>query len=516
MASDPLALWVIVAPVGGAVLVLAGGRSYKLLREPLAVITSVATLGISVAIGLTVFGPDGRTLLWAPLGFWALRVDALSSLFICVVSFLMIVVVAYSVPHMRALVAAGKVADQRLALFYALMLCFVATMNWACATDNIIVLFLAVEATTLASALLVTFYWSKRALEAGYKYLLLLTVGITFALFGCILLFAVCSGYLGEAHHYQSMLISEISRHALGLAGHAPMAVVLAMAFLVIGFGTKAGLIPFHPWLPDAHAEAPSPVSVLLSGIVIKVAAYALARTTVPFFLALPALQTILVAMGAITMLGGIALVAVQVDLKRLLAYSSVSQIGYIIMGFGLGSYLGLFGALYHVVVHAGAKSLLFLGAGAVEQSTGTRRLDQLGGLRLAMPVTAACFLIGVLTIGGAPPLGGFMSKFTIFLAAIQQRGLWWAAAIAVLTGVFTLVVMARVAMQVFWRSEEQRTPSQGEVPGTMVGSMVILAILCVLLGVAPLLAWPVLHQAAQTLWVYAQPAGELLAAAAP
>ncbi len=180
MACDSVALWTIMTPLLGAVIVLTVGRSYRLAREPVAVAISAVTLCVSIAIALTVFGLDGRVLSYGTGGFWALRIDALSALFLCLVNLLLIVVVTYSVPHIRALVTAGKIADERVALFYSLTLVFAATMNWACATDNIIVLFLAVEATTLASALLVTFYWNKRALEAGYKYLLLLTVGITF------------------------------------------------------------------------------------------------------------------------------------------------------------------------------------------------------------------------------------------------------------------------------------------------------------------------------------------------
>ena len=516
MTEDTLLLWVILTPLVGAIVVALGGRRSALLREPVAVLASLATLLVCGGVAAKVFGPQGAPALVAPRSFWVLRADAFSTVFICLVSVLLVLVMAYSVPHMRALARAGKVAETRLSLFYALVLCFAATMIWACATDNIIVLFLAVEATTLASALLVTFYWNKRSLEAGYKYMLLLTVGITFALFGCVLLFAANSAYLGAGHHYQSMLISEIARNATALVRTAPSVVVLATAFLIIGFGTKAGLVPFHPWLPDAHAEAPSPVSVLLSGIMIKVAAYALARTAVPFFTAWPALQVMLVAMATLTMLVGIALVAAQVDLKRLLAYSSVSQIGYVILGFGLGSYLGVFAALYHVLAHAAAKSLLFMGAGAVEQSTGTRRLDELRGLRVSMPITSACFLVGVLTLSGVPLLAGFVSKFSLFLATVQLGGFWWAGVIAILTGVLTLVVMTRVVVQVFWRAEGEPARARSEVSAAMVGSMVVLALLCVLLGTGPTLLWPALSQATQALLGSTQPVGELIAAFRP
>jgi formate hydrogenlyase subunit 3/multisubunit Na+/H+ antiporter MnhD subunit len=296
------------------------------------------------------------------------------------------------------------------------------------------------------------------------------------------------------------MMLSQIRLSVHTIAARAPGMLVLAMAFLVIGFGTKAGLIPFHPWLPDAHAEAPSPVSVLLSGIVIKVGAYALIRTTLPFLNVLPALQILLVLLGVATMLVGIALVAAQDDLKRLLAYSSVSQIGYVVLGMGIGTSLGAFGAVYHIINHALAKSALFLGAGAVEQSTGTRAISKLGGLARTMPVTAACFIAACLALGGAPGLNGFMSKLTICLAAMRA-GVWWAGVLAALTGVFTLVVLVRAATAIFWGGgEAQAAPEAREVPVAMCAVMVVLVLLCVALGAWPPWAVNALSQASAAL----------------
>ena len=156
----------------------------------------------------------------------------------------------------------------------------------------------------------------------------------------------------------------------------------IAVAFLVIGFGTKAGIAPFHPWLPDAHAEAPTPISVLLSGVMIKMALYALARTVSIFYPALPQVTVFLVALGTFTMLLGIILALAQNDLKRLLAYSSVSQMGYVLVGIGLGTYLGCYGGLFHLLNHALYKSLLFMCVGAVLYATGIRRISELGGLK--------------------------------------------------------------------------------------------------------------------------------------
>jgi hydrogenase-4 component F len=499
MEESSLPLAAILVPVAAAVVAYAGGRRWRLLSEALALLATGTSLALAAGICYaTLSGTGGGALVWMRGTFWALHVDALSALLIVLISTLAFLVVIYSTSHMRVLVAAGKVPEERLPLFYGLILLFVATMIWACATDNIIVLFLAVEATTLASALLVTFYWNRRALEAGYKYLLLLTVGITFALFGCVLVYAAHAGY-APGSHWDAMMLSGIRAHATAIAAQSPSMLILAMGFLLIGFGTKAGLIPFHPWLPDAHAEAPSPVSVLLSGIVIKVGAYAIARTVVPFFVPLPGLQTLVVLLGCVTMLIGIALVAAQDDLKRLLAYSSVSQIGYVVVGLGVGTYLGFFGAIYHILNHALAKSALFLGAGAIEQTTGTRALGKLGGLSRAMPVTAACFLTACLALGGAPGLNGFMSKITICMAAMSA-GFWWAALIAVLTGVLTLVVLVRVAVGIFWRGSEAPSPELKEVPAAMCAVMIVLVLLCVALGVWPVWIAPALSHAAVAL----------------
>lgn len=495
-----LAVLAILVPVAGALLIGFGGRRWRVLREPVALLATFVNLLLVAAICSWVIGAEPEYAIVAGAGtFWALYVDALSALMMALVAVLSFLVVVYSTCHMEGLVKAGKIADERLPLFYALVLLFAASMLWACATDNIIVLYLAVEATTLASGLLVTFYWNKRALEAGYKYLLLLTVGISFALFGCVLIYGALASYV-PGGHWNAMMLSQIRQSVSIIAQHARGMLVLAMAFLVIGFGTKAGVIPFHPWLPDAHAEAPSPVSVLLSGIVIKVGAYALIRTTVPFLAVLPALQIVLVLLGVATMLVGIALVAAQDDLKRLLAYSSVSQIGYIVLAMGIGTALGAFGAVYHIINHALAKSALFLGAGAVEQSTGTRAISKLGGLARTMPVTAACFIAGCLALGGAPGLNGFMSKLTICLAAMRA-GLWWAGVLAALTGVFTLVVLVRAATAVFWGSGDvQAVPEAREVPAAMWVVMLILVLLCVALGAWPPWVVPALSQASAAL----------------
>jgi proton-translocating NADH-quinone oxidoreductase chain N len=503
MSADPAAVTsslpplAFLLPLAAGAVVLLGRRFGRALAQAVTLVTAVAVLGIGVAMVVRVVA--GQVLVaWGN----ELRVDGLSALLVVVIGGIGVLASLYSVRYVARPTAperAGEaVAPTRLPVFYGLLLWFLATMLWGCVTNNVVMLYVAVEATTLTSGLLVAFYWDRRALEAGYKYLMLLTIGITFALFGCVLVYAAGAA-TGKLDGGQALLLSELR----GVAGLIPSGTALiAVAFLIVGFGTKAGIAPFHPWLPDAHAEAPTPISVLLSGVMIKMAVYALARTVSIFYPTWPGLAVFAVGLGVFTMVLGIVLALAQDDLKRLLAYSSVSQMGYVLAGVGLGTYLGCYGGLFHLLNHAVFKSLLFMAVGALIYSTGARRISELGGLARKMPITSACFIIGAVAISGLPPLSGFMSKLTVFLA-LAQSGMWWAAAVAVLVGLLTTVVLMRAASAVFWAGPSRQAAAQNpvrEVPPSMWVPMVILAAACVLLGVLPQVAYPLLDRAAVAL----------------
>lgn len=449
----------------------------------------VALAMVSPVVGGSVLTTWGREL----------RVDGLSSLVVVLIALIGLVAVIYSFRYMRhrtVLDAAGvDVTRRKLAGFYALFLCFIATMLWGTTTNNIIMLYVAVEATTIASGLLVAFWWDRRALEAGYKYLMLLTVGITFALFGCVMLYAASTRFLQGA---DAMLISQIRTIATAIP-HSVM--IFVSAFFIVGFGTKAGIAPFHPWLPDAHAEAPGPVSALLSGVMIKMAAYALARTLGIFLAAYNPLGLFIVILGCFTMLLGIIMALAQDDVKRLLAYSSVSQMGYILMGFGFWTYLGAYGALFHLVNHAIAKALLFLAIGAVIYRTSSRNLTEMGGLAGKMPATAACFFIGAFALSGLPPFNGFLSKFTIFLAG-AQKGLWWASAIGIFTSLLTVVALVKAGYLIFWGKPREQAvfDNAKEAPLSMLVPVGVLAFGCLYLGIWPQAIYPLLDRAAHSL----------------
>ncbi len=491
-------------PIAAFVLPLLAGTAAFLARRrgrfaapALSLFGSLVVAAIGVRMAWLV--ADGTVL-----SSWGneLRVDGLSALLVLVIGLVGFVTVVYALGYVRRpglLTRVGEdAAGRRLPVFHGLLLLFLGTMVWGCVTNNIIMLYVAVEATTLTSGLLVAFYWDRRALEAGYKYLMLLTIGITFALFGCVAIYAAAAA-TGQLGGREALLISEMGR----VASLVPSGTALvAVAFLVVGFGTKAGIAPFHPWLPDAHAEAPTPVSALLSGVMIKMALYALARTVSIFYPGWPKITVFLVGLGVFTMVLGILMALAQDDLKRLLAYSSVSQIGYVVVGVGLGTYLGCYGGLFHLLNHALEKALLFLCVGAVIYATDARRMSELGGLAERMPITGACFVVGVLAIAGFPPTNGFMSKLTIFLALARAR-MWWAVVLGLLAGFLTAAVMLRVAYRVFWGG---RTAEAGgerpvrEVPASLWLPMAALAVACLVLGVFPQVAYPLLDRAAAML----------------
>jgi len=275
----------------------------------------------------------------------------------------------------------------------------------------------------------------------------------------------------------------------------------ICAAFFVFGFGLKAALVPFHAWLPDAHPSAPAPISAALSGLLIKVSGvYALARIFLNVFGLTPALSTVLMYLGVISMVTAALLALGQRDFKRMLAYSSISQIGYIILGIGLGTPLGILGGLFHLVNHALAKSLLFLNSGSVQMATGTRNLDEMGGLGKRMPVTAATTVVGSLSIAGVPPLNGFWSKLIIVVALIQA-GHWGFALLAILASVLTLWYYLLIQRRAFFGKLNERWQAVHEAPFWMTASTVVLALVCLAVGV--------LFAATITSWV--QPASDAL-----
>jgi formate hydrogenlyase subunit 3/multisubunit Na+/H+ antiporter MnhD subunit len=489
--SSVLPILVFLVPVGFACLIFALGLVHRIFREGLALLGMLVTFAISIVISMQVMGGD---LLVAWNG--NIYVDGLSALMEVLGSGLGIIILCYSMKYMTHHQIGMPLNPWRHTYYYALLVLFVGTLNWTCATNNLIMMWVSLEATTLTSAFLVTFYWQRESMEAGYKYLLLVSVGVTLALLGCVLIYAAAIPLLPGQN---VLLLTEIGK----VAQLMPESVVLiACAMFVAGFGTKAGLVPFHAWLPDAHAEAPVPISALLSGIVIKIGAYALARTVTIFAPHYGAVVTFVAILASISMVIGIVMALVQDDLKRLLAYSSISQISYVIEGLGLGTYLGIYGGLFHLVNHTIVKALLFLCAGALMYVTGTRKISELGATAKKMPIVAFCFFVGALAIGGVPPFNCFMSKLTLFIA-LADRGLLWAAIIGIATGLLTVACFVWAIYRIFWK-KPVITSNPGiavkKVPFIMQASIMVLALASILLGIYPQLLYPMLNGATNSI----------------
>src|SRR5258708_5376710 len=364
------------------------------------------------------------------------RADGLTSLFLASLGFVFFVTLLYSVSYWRH-VSPGRFASPRW--FYLLMFLFLFTMLAAYLAQNLGLLWIMMEATTLASALLVGFHNTDRAVEAGWKYLMVCTVGIAFALFGTIALYlaAVRSGIPApDALDWTTLMTADLS--------HVASLVKLGFLFVAVCYRTQVGVVPMHSWLPDAHAEAPTPISAMLSAALLNCAMYALLRYDAISVRALgPSFShTMLLIFGALSLVGASLLMIVQRDFKRLLAYSSVEHMGMVAVGIGIGVPLGLYGALLHSFNHSATKSLLFFTAGNVRENFGTLELDRITGIGRTLRWTSAFLVVGVLAIIGLPPFSLFVSEFAILTAAFRQEQHWIVASVllAVVIGFGALI----------------------------------------------------------------------------
>jgi len=484
------AAWIPVAllatPLVFAIpVVLAPSRA----RKALWIAGSAVALGLAALLARQVVAGGAIEALRSEI-----RVDGLAAVMALLIAFLAFVCSLYALAYLPGThprePERRERLERRMPMFTSLFLVLEFTLFWVVMTNNIVLLWVALEATTLASALLVSFYWDTRALEAGYKYLLLLTVGITSAFFGCVLLYAAAAPHLG---HESALLISNLR----GVVDQIPPHLALTAALLLlVGFGTKAGLAPFHPWVADAHAEAPAVMSAFLSSVIIKVPFVGMLRVWSVFGPRYPALNEALLWLGAFTMVAGAALAVAQDDLKRLHAYSSVSQVGYIAAAMGLGTPFGYYAAVFFLVSHALTKGLLFLATGAVVYAAHEiRSLAALGGLRRRMPLTAACTMVGALSLAGMPPFSGFVAKAQVAFAAADS-GAWTVLGIAVGSSLITMAYMTSMVQRVFRgnpRSPELVLDDIREVPASMRWAMVLLAAAVLAFGLRPQLLDPLL-----------------------
>jgi hydrogenase-4 component F len=357
--------------------------------------------------------------------------DLLSVVFILVTAIVAFAAALYSIAYITKDIEQKIISGKKARFYYLLFNLFCFSMFCVPAVNNLGMLWVAIEMTTLISAFLVGFYNSKESVEAAWKYIIICSVGITFALLGTILFSYAFS-------------ISGLSK-SLNWSDMVPVAHVLdknilkiAFIFILVGYGTKAGLAPMHTWLPDAHSQAVAPISALLSGVLLKTAVYAILRFGIIIIKSgeLAYFTHLMIFFGAISLVISSGFILVQKDLKRLLAYSSIEHIGIISIGFGLGSPLAIAGAILHVFNHAVTKSLMFFGAGNIVSVYKKHNMNSIRGVIKVLPFTGIVMLLGVFALTGFPPFSIFISEIMIIMAAFTNGSYFIAVLLLLFLGV--------------------------------------------------------------------------------
>ena len=456
----------VILPIGMAFLIPLVSRKIKWFPDVCGNVTTCVLLLLSMSI----MGVSGTYCMggWqAPYGI-VLVLDGLSFLLLLVINLIAFMATLFTVPYME------KLYTSKLR-YYSLFLLLVGGLNGLVLTGDFFNLFVFLEIAVISAYALVGFGCQERELEASFKYIVLGTISSLFILFGIGILYG----------RFGTLNMADVAR-LIRMTSYDNL-ISFAFVMMFIGFAIKAALVPFHSWLPDAHPSAPTPMSAMLSGVVVKVCGvYALARISFNVFGFNPLISNVFVYAGVISMMAGVILAVCQWDFKRLLAYHTISQVGYIIVGIGLGTPLGLLGGLFHLFNHSVFKSLLFLDAGSIEYETGTRDLRKMGNLIKKMPVTSFSTLVASLSISGIPPFNGFWSKLIIILAAVQA-GRPLIAFWAVIGSILTLASFAKVQRYAFFGKgndfDEKKWEKCKEVPVLMQIPLIVMSLLCILGG---------------------------------
>ncbi len=416
---------------------------------------------------------------WKPVGDVPIAIylvyDGLSGFMLVIINLIAFFSSVYAINYME------EYTGQKY--FYVLMCLMIAGMNGVVLAGDLFNLFVFTEIAAKSSYALVAFGVKKDELEASFKYQVLGGMANLIILFGIAMIY----------WQTQTLNMADISYMLQNVENN--IFPVFIQLILITGFGVKAALIPFHAWLPDAHSSAPSPISAMLSGVLIKtLGVYVIMRLFFNVFPVNESVSIVLIALGGLSMIIGVLLAVGAWDLKRMLAYSSISHVGYIIAGLGIGmimlargenqfvATLAFTGSLFHLANHAVFKGLLFLNAGAIEYAANTRDMKQMGGLAKFMPITLTSSFSASMSISGLPPFSGFFSKLIIILAAVIA-GFYLIAGLAVVAGIITLAYFVKFQKYAFY-NKPSVSSSIKEVPNLMRMSMISLAILCLLMSV--------------------------------
>ena len=376
---------------------------------------------VNVASSLATLLAALRLLVAEPASTAYLFVDDFNVYLVVLTGFVGFTTSVFSASYIRHELDIGRLTPVRLRFYHSMYQAFLFALMLALTANNIGVMWVAVEGATLATVLMVSLYRTSEAIEAAWKYFILCGVGIALALFGTILMYLAAQATIGAG--LDAMTWSELMRAAKRFD---PAILNVAFVFLLIGYGTKAGLVPLHAWLPDAHAEGPTPISAVLSGLLLNVALYAVLRFKMILAANEAALAPgpLMIAMGLLSLLLAGFMLYPRRDIKRFFAYSSIEHMGIVTFAFGIGGPLANFAGLLHMTLHSLTKSAIFFAVGHMAQIKGTQKIAEISGLTTSHPWLGWGFVAGVVAIAGLPPLGIFMSEFLVVTSTIARAPL--------------------------------------------------------------------------------------------
>jgi hydrogenase-4 component F len=406
--SFDAAIAVLLIPAVAAVF-LAALPGYRITAR----LNVLATLLTFLAALSLFFGrPDVGSYLF---------VDDLNNVFIVLTTFVAFTTSVFSASYIAHELEIGRLTPTNLRFYHAMYQILMFAMNLALMANNIGLMWVAIELATLTTVLMVGMYRTHEALEAAWKYFILGSVGIAFALFGTILVYLAAQPVVGEG--LDAMVWTVLVGRA---AAFDPALLNVAFIFLLLGYGTKVGLFPLHAWLPDAHAEGPTPISAVLSGLLLNVALYAVLRFKMLLASNPAALApgSLMVTMGLVSLIFASFMLYRRRDIKRMFAYSSIEHMGIITFAFGMGGPLANFAGLLHMTMHSLTKSAIFFAVGHIAQVKGTQKIVDMGGLTETNPVLGWGLVLGVVAIAGLPPLGIFMSEFLVISSTFARQPL--------------------------------------------------------------------------------------------
>ncbi|HLH97677.1 MAG TPA: hydrogenase 4 subunit F [Xanthobacteraceae bacterium] len=379
------------------------------------------TARLNVAASLASFLAALSLAFYRPSGGPYLLVDDLNNVFIVLTTLVGFTTSIFSASYIGHEIEIGRLTPNHVRFYHAMYQILMFAMNLALIANNIGLMWVAIELATLTTVMMVGIYRTHEALEAAWKYFILGSVGIALALFGTILIYMAARPIIGEG--LDAMVWSNLIAHA---DAFDPALLNVAFVFLLLGYGTKVGLAPLHAWLPDAHAEGPTPISAVLSGLLLNVALYALLRFKMLLAVNPAALAPgpLMVTMGLVSLVFAVFMLFRRRDIKRMFAYSSIEHMGIITFAFGMGGPLANFAGLLHMTMHSLTKSAIFYAVGHIAQVKGTQKIAEMGGLTVTSPALGWGLVLGVVAIAGLPPLGIFMSEFLIVSSTFARSPL--------------------------------------------------------------------------------------------